>query len=276
MTDAAGSSPLAAPNPGRLGRGTPGRWGNAAFLVSFVLLVAGWQLSGLFLNSIFISTPAAVAGDFAEILLNGKLADAFLGSAFEMGIGVLVASVVGIGLGVVMGRSRTAERTFEPIVNFANATPTIALLPLMEIWFGLGVAARVAFIVIICIWTLLINTLTGIKNVSGGYRDVARSFGLTPLRATRLVYLPAAMPFILAGLRIAFAQAAVGMILSGQEVGESGLGGLTMEYATFYQTGHLVAAILASTGLAMLAFAGLRLYQSKRQPWIAASAAGRR
>ncbi len=257
-------------------RAGPAWWGNAGFLSSFVFLLAAWQLSGLFMNKIFISTPTAVVGAFAEITADGTLVSKFVDSAIEMGIGVAIASIVGIGLGVVMGRSVRAERAFEPIVNFANATPTIALLPLMEIWFGLGASARIAFIVIICVWTVLINTLTGIKNVRVGHRDVARAFGLSPVQATRTVYVPAAMPFILAGLRIALAQAAVGMILSGQEIGEFGLGGLTEEYATFYQTEHLIAAILASTGLAMLAFAGLRFYQARRQPWIAATAAGRR
>jgi len=257
-------------------RAAPAWWGNAGFLTSFVFLLAVWQLSGLVMNKIFISTPAAVVGAFVEILADGTLVSRFIDSALEMGVGVAIASVIGIGLGVLMGRSARVERAFEPILNFANATPTIALLPLMEIWFGLGSSARIAFIVIICVWTVLINTLTGIKNVRVGHRDVARAFGLNGIEATRKVYVPSAMPFILAGLRIALAQAAVGMILSGQEIGEFGLGGLTEEYATFYQTEHLIAAIIASTGLAMLAFAGLRLYQSRRQPWIAATAAGRR
>lgn len=262
--------------PGVTGRAAPATWGNAAFLTSFVFLLAVWQLSGLFLNKIFIATPTAIAAAFATILLDGTLAQRFAESALDMGVGILIASVIGIGLGVLMGRSRLAERTFEPLVNFANATPTIALLPLMEVWFGLGMAARVSFIVIICIWTVLINTLTGIKNVRAGHRDVARSFGLSPLQATRLVYIPAAMPFILAGIRIALAQAAVGMILSGQEIGEYGLGGLTEEYGSFYQTAELIAAIIASTGLAMLAFGALRLYQGRAHPWILATGAGRR
>jgi taurine transport system permease protein len=257
-------------------RAAPDWWGNAGFLSSLLVLLAAWQLSGLFLNKIFIATPLAVAQAFAEILFDGTLVRKFADSALDMGTGILIASVIGIGLGVLMGRSPGAERAFEPIVNFANATPTIALLPLMEIWFGLGMAARVSFIVIICVWTLLINTLTGIKNVHVGHRDVARAFGLSRSQATREVYIPAAMPFILAGLRIALAQAAVGMILSGQEIGDFGLGGLTQDYASFYQTEHLIAAIIASTGLAMLAFAGLRFYQARRQPWIAATAAARR
>jgi NitT/TauT family transport system permease protein len=257
-------------------RAAPAWWGNAGFLTSLVFLLAAWQLSGLFLNKIFIATPIAVGAAFAEILFDGTLIRKFADSALDMGVGFGIAAVVGIGCGVIMGRSARAERAFEPIVNFANATPTIALLPLMEIWFGLGMAARVSFIVIICVWTLLINTLTGIKNVRVGHRDVARSFGLSRFQATRQVYIPAAMPFILAGMRIALAQAAVGMILSGQEIGDFGLGGLTQDYASFYQTEHLIAAIISSTGLAMLAFAGLRFYQGKWQPWIQATAAGRR
>jgi len=138
-------------------RAAPAWWGNAGFLTSLVFLLAAWQLSGLFLNKIFIATPIAVGAAFAEILFDGTLIRKFADSALDMGVGFGIAAVVGIGCGVIMGRSARAERAFEPIVNFANATPTIALLPLMEIWFGLGMAARVSFIVIICVWTLLIK-----------------------------------------------------------------------------------------------------------------------
>ncbi|MDE3077528.1 MAG: ABC transporter permease [Chloroflexota bacterium] len=256
--------------------GQPAWWGNAGFLASIVLAVGLWQLSSLFLNKIFISNPVAIVTDFVSIMADGSLPSAFAQSAFEMGIGFLIAATLGIGLGVLMGRSRLAEKTFDPLVNFANATPTIALLPLMEIWFGLGMAARLSFIIVISIWTMLINTLTGIKNVNRGYGDVAKAFGLSGWKATREVYIPAAMPYIVAGARIALAQAAVGMILSGQEVGESGLGGLTEDYGTYYQTGSLIAAIFASTALAMLAFGLVKLYQVKFHPWIAATAAARR
>lgn len=282
MSQAATGLPAVAPSVPKRQVGAervarPGSWwGNGAFLISLVVVVAIWQLSGLFLNKIFVSTPTTIVVDFVEMVASGQLVSSFLQSAFEMGIGILIASVFGIGLGILMGRSKALEKTFDPLVNFANATPTIALLPLMEIWFGLGMAARVSFIVIISIWTLLINTLTGIKNVSRGYADVGTAFGLNPLQATRQIFIPAAMPYMIAGMRIALAQAAVGMILSGQEVGESGLGGLTEDYASFYQTGHLIAAILASTGLALIAFGLLKLYQVKFQPWITALAASRR
>lgn len=278
MSETAASlqSKASAPPARSVSLAAPARWGNAAFLISLVVVLAVWQLSSLFLNKILISNPVDIVTGFVAIVSDGSLPTAFGQSALEMGIGFAIAAVAGIGFGIWMGRSRRVEMMFDPLVNFANATPTIALLPLMEIWFGLGMAARLSFIIIISIWTMLINTLVGIKNVNRGYGDVGNAFGLNGWQATREIYIPAAMPYILAGARIALAQAAVGMILSGQEVGESGLGGLTQDYGTYYQTNYLIGAVFASTLLAMLAFGVLKLYQVKFHPWIAATAAARR
>jgi taurine transport system permease protein len=245
--------------------------------VAAILAVLGaWQLSGQVLNPIFIATPASVLVSFWQIVADGTLPRAFASSLGEMAAGLAIAALAGLGLGVAMGRVRLVERTFDPFVNFFNATPTIALLPLMEIWFGTDVRARVAFIVVICLWTLVINALAGVRAVSRGYADVGAAFGLGALSTTWRIFVPAAVPYFLAGMRVALAQATVGMILGGQEVGQSGLGGLTEEYGSFFQTDHLIAAIVASTGLAMLLFSVLRLFQHQFFPWIAASAAARR
>jgi ABC-type nitrate/sulfonate/bicarbonate transport system permease component len=245
-------------------------------LVSLVVAVAAWQASGLVLNKILISTPAIIAADFVQIVASGALPNAFLQSAFEMGLGFSIAASIGVTLGVLMGRIKIFERTLDPFVNFFNATPTIALLPLMEIWFGIGFWARISFIVVISLWTMLINTLSGVRNVSRQYADVGAAFGLSPVQATWRIFLPAAVPYILAGARLALAQAGVGMILSGQEIGEAGLGGLTEDYGSYFLTGHLIAAIMSSTALVMTTFWALRRTQARFFPWIAATSAGRR
>ena len=258
----------------RRGRVSP-RQGQAIQTASLIAVLIIWQLSGNFLNPILISTPSRIISDFFEILFSGQLVQAFLGSAAEMATGFGLACLVGISLGVLMGRWQTAERAVDPLVSFGNATPTIALLPVMEIWFGLGLAARLAFIFVICIWSVLINTLAGVKNVNRGWADVGKSFGLSPFEATRRIFIPAAMPFIFAGMRVALAQAAVGMILSGQEIGETGLGGLVEDFGSFFQTGHLIASILSSTGLAFIAFWLLARAQAYFCPWIRAMSARR-
>lgn len=252
-------------------------WLGEVLRIAAIAAVLGlWQASGLFMNPIFVSTPLAVLQAFGSSIADGSLPSAFVSSLVEMVIGLGIAMVAGFGIGIAMGRVRVVERLFDPFVNFFNATPTIALLPLMEIWFGTDVRARVAFIVIICVWTIVINAVSGVRNVKRGYAEVGAAFGLGPVASTYKIFVPAAMPFFLAGLRVAFAQATVGMILGGQEVGESGLGGLTENYGSFFQTDYLIAAIITSTGLAMMLFGFLKLFQHRFYPWIAASAATRR
>jgi ABC-type nitrate/sulfonate/bicarbonate transport system permease component len=258
-------------------RGGAPAWRGELLRIGAIAAVLGaWQVSGLFMNPIFIATPAAVLRAFVKIVADGSLPRAFASSLVEMVIGLAIAAAAGFGIGIAMGRVRLAEKLFDPFVNFFNATPTIALLPLMEIWFGTDVRSRIAFITVICLWTLVINALAGVRNVSRGYADVGTAFGLGPLAVTGKIFIPAAMPYLLAGMRVALAQATVGMILGGQEVGESGLGGLTEDYGSFFETDYLIAAIVTSTGLAMMLFGLLKLFQHRFCPWIAASAAPRR
>lgn len=244
--------------------------------VAVILVLALWQISGLFLNPIFISTPAAVLGSFLHLIGDGKLPGAFLSSLFEMIAGIVIAGIVGIGIGLLMGRVRTIEKAFEPLVAFGNATPSIALLPVMEIWFGIGSNARIAFIMVICLWPMLVNTYAGVRAVRGSYTDVGKAFGLSGWKQTWKVYFPGTIPFIFIGIRISLAVGAVGMILGGQEIGDTGLGGLSATFGSYSQTADLVATIVTTTGLALILFAIARKVQDVRFPWIADTSAGRR
>ncbi|NNN19855.1 MAG: ABC transporter permease [Acidimicrobiaceae bacterium] len=242
-----------------------------------VLVVVGlWQLSGLYLKPIFISTPTAIIGSFFRLILDGRLPKAFFQSLSEMLAGIIIAAIVGVGVGLLMGRVRIIERAFEPLVAFGNATPSIALLPVMEVWFGIGTKARVAFIMVICMWPLLVNTYAGVKAVRTNFTDVGKAFGLDGWKQTWKVYFPGTIPFIFIGIRIALAVGAVGMILGGQEIGDTGLGGLASTFGSYSQTADLISTIVTTTGLALILFAVARKLQAWRFPWIADTSAGRR
>ncbi len=247
-----------------------------AQVLAIAVFLAVWQASGAFLNPLFVSTPGKVVAALGSLIGDGQLPAAFLRSLLEMLGALAVAAVLGIGTGLLMGRVRLAERALEPIVAFGNATPSIALLPVMEVWFGIGTAARVAFITVICTWPLLVNTYAGVRAVRGRYRDVGAAFGFGPWRQTWKIYLPGTVPFIFVGIRIALAVGAVGMILGGQEIGQSGLGGLTADFGSYSETADLVATIVTTTALAMLLFMVFRRLQDWRFPWVAATSAGRR
>jgi ABC-type nitrate/sulfonate/bicarbonate transport system permease component len=247
-----------------------------ARVIAIVVFLAVWQASGAFLNPLFVSTPSKVVAALGSLIGSGQLPAAFLRSLLEMLGALIVASILGVGTGLLMGRVRLAEKALEPLVAFGNATPSIALLPVMEIWFGIGTSARVAFITVICTWPMLVNTYAGVRAVRGRYRDVGAAFGFGPWRQTWKVYLPGTVPFIFAGFRIALAVGAVGMILSGQEIGQSGLGGLTEDFGSYGETADLVATIVTTTALALVLFTTFRWIQDWRFPWVAATSAGRR
>jgi NitT/TauT family transport system permease protein len=245
-------------------------------VIAVAAFLAVWQASAGFLNPLFVSTPVNAVAALATLIGNGQLPGAFLRSLAEMLGGLAVASVLGIGTGLLMGRVRLVERGLEPIVAFGNATPSIALLPVMEVWFGIGTAARIAFITVICTWPLLVNTYAGVRAVRGRYTDIGVAFGFSGWKQTWKIYFPGTVPFIFVGIRIALAVGAVGMILGGQEIGQSGLGGLVADFGSYSETADLVATIVTTTALAMLLFAAFRRLQSWRFPWIAATSAGRR
>lgn len=240
----------------------------AVRLSAVIVVLLLWQATALFMPAVYISTPTRIIGDLISMLAKLSLERAFISSLWELLVGFVIAMIIGIGMGTVLGRIRVLERAFDPLVSFANATPMVAVLPLMEIWFGVGTTSRVAFILFICLWSLVINTLAGMRAVGSGYRDVGLAFGLGKMRQTVSIFLPAAMPYIFAGLRIALAQAMVGMVLSGQEIGEKGLGGITEEFGTYFQTGHLVGAIATTTSLALFLFWILRRTEKWTCPWI--------
>ena len=246
------------------------RWARYGAILAFL---AAWQLSGVFIPPIYISTPLAALLDFVKMLMGGNFLPAFAESLLEFVLGLSAAILIGVGSGILLGRIRAIERMASPLVAFGNATPAIALLPLMELWFGIGRDARVAFITTLAIWTLLINTLTGIGAVAGGVRDVGKMVGMSPWVQTWKIYVPATLPYIFPALRIAVSLGALGMILGGQEIGQAGLGGLSVIYGSYYETGHLVATIASTTLLAILFYWVLKVLQARTCPWIAAKSA---
>lgn len=254
-------------------------WRHYTAIAGIVAILAGigiWQATGLVMNPIFISTPSLVAPAFWHLLVNGPLPSQFLLSLLEMIGGLVIATIVGVGVGMLMGRIRFLERALGPLVAFGNGTPSVALLPVMEVWFGFGEEARIAFIMVIAVWPLIVNTHAGVRAVRGRLADVGTTFGMSGWQQIRYVYLPGALPYIFVGARISLAVGAVGMILGGQEIGETGLGGLVTTLGTRAETAPLVATILTTTVLALFLFWALHQFQARAFPWIAATSAGRR
>lgn len=235
---------------------------------SVVIFLALWQIAGSRMSPILLSTPTSVAQALATLWQQSVLQSAIGDSLKDMGVGFGLAIVVGISLGILMGRFRLVEVVLDPYVSFMNATPTVALLPLVIIWFGIGFGARVVFVFLLALWSILVNTSMGIKTVDRGLMELARSYKLSELQTIRRVSLPAAVPYILAGTRVGLGKAIVGMIIGEMDMQLAGLGGLVSNYGDSFQTPKLLAVILCSSFFGVAFVFGLKLLQALAFPWI--------
>lgn len=253
------------------------RWLERGLPVAAVALVLiAWQWSGLYLNPILISTPTEVAQDLVQLVARGVIWEPLFESLEEVVIGGVTGIVAGILIGVLMGRYSLVEKVLSPFVNFLNATPLVVIIPLVIIWLGISQNARLLFIFLITLWPILLNTLAGMRNVNRGYVEVASAFGLSELQMLWKISLPASVPYILAGARVAAGLAIIGMIVSEMEVSLTGLGYFLITFGNSFLTGELLAVVFISSMFGVGNVLLLKWVQATFFPWIIGSAARQR
>ena len=245
-------------------------------LASLAVFFSLWQLSGLVLNQLLISTPVEVAKAEVQILSEGYLIRDLLEGFREMYIGWGAAIVVGISAGLLMGRYRFMERVLGLYVDLMNGTPGIALVPLMIIWLGLGLRTRVVFIFFVTLWPMLLNSVVGVKNVSRGYIEVGQTFGLNESQLMWKIAIPAAIPYILAGLRISAGRAVIALIIGQIEVASVGLGKLLLDLGMSFQTPKFFAVFMVTATLGIVNVTIIRWVQKSWFPWVEATSAAAR
>lgn len=245
-------------------------------MAAVAVVLAAWQWSGLFLNPILISTPAEIAHDLVDLITRGVIFQPLAESLEELVIGGTIGIAVGIGLGVAMGRYQVVDTVLSPFVNFLNATPLVVIIPLVIIWVGISQNARLLFIFLITLWPVLLNTVAGMRNVNRGYVEVGAAFGLSETQMLRKITLPAAVPYILAGVRVSAGLAIIGMIVSEMEVSLTGLGYLLITYGNSFLTGKLLAVVFISSMFGVANVLLVKRVQSAFFPWIVGAAAEQR
>jgi NitT/TauT family transport system permease protein len=238
------------------------------------LVVLGiWQIVGSHINPILLSTPTATVSAFGHMIGNGQLVPAFGTAMEDLWVGFSLAIVVGIGTGVLMGRSEVAERVLDPYINFFQATPLIALVPLVVIWFGIGFEARIATTFILAVWSIIINTFVGVRATPSSLIDVASVYKLNRREVISKITLPNAVPYIFAGLRIALGKALIGMLIAEMEVSVTGLGGLVVNYGNSFRTAYLLAGVFTASIVGVIGVILLNLLKRWFFPWVNATTA---
>jgi NitT/TauT family transport system permease protein len=236
-------------------------------LASLAILLGVWQWYGSSVNPILFAPPTKIAHAFATLVSDGTLGHALVQSLTVFGIGMGAAIVLGIPLALVWARYQVVDWAIQGYVNALYATPLVALVPLLILWFGFGVKAKVIIIFLFAVFPLLLNTYQGARSVDRSLVEVAKSFGCSELETWRHVVLPSAVPFIAAGLNLAVGRALVGMIIAEFYTSASGLGYLVISAGNTFQTAKMLVPVLVVMGLGVVLLGVTRTLKRKVSPW---------
>jgi NitT/TauT family transport system permease protein len=239
--------------------------GVASFIGFFVFWEIGAALG--WVDLFFFSSPSRIlAAGIREVQLPRFWNDVWV-SGQELFGGYIAAVLVGIPLGIFCGWYRRINYFFDPWLNFMNSLPRVALLPLIVLWVGLGIWSKVIVVFLGAFFTIVINTLYGVRTVDRRLLDVANSFGANDPRIFRTVVLPGSVPFILAGLRLGVGRALIGVIVGELYSANAGLGYMIALASQTLQTDRLLFGVILLTLMGVLLVELLRVFEKRFQRW---------
>ncbi len=234
---------------------------------SILLVLVLWEFFGRDVNPIIFTYPTAILSAFGVLIGNGELWKYLSDSLAVLAYGLSLGTVVGIVLGLVMGRSRWVEVVLEPLLYAFNSMPLIALLPLLVMWFGIGVAGKAATVFLFTFFPLVVNTFQGVKNVDPRLLEVARSFRTDERELWADVILPSALPFIVTGFRLAISRGLVAMVAADLQTALTGVGYMIVRYANMYRMDMTFVPVITLSIIALVLVQGLRVVERRIQPW---------
>jgi ABC-type nitrate/sulfonate/bicarbonate transport system permease component len=217
---------------------------NAIRTASIAVFFVVWEYYGRRMDPIFMAPPSAIFQAALELIQTGALKKALIQTLWPFAVGMALTVVIGVALGIVMAQWRTLEYVLDPFVNALYAIPRIALIPLIILWAGLEFAGKVTILVSVAVFPITVNTYSGIRDVRGAMLEIGRAYGATEWQIFWKIILPAAIPFIMAGIRLAVGLAIIGIIVAEFFTAISGLGGMIVEYANVFATAKLFVPII--------------------------------
>jgi NitT/TauT family transport system permease protein len=232
---------------------------------SLVVLLGAWEIFGRDVNPVFGSYPSAIAEAGWQLARTGKLWAALSDSLRPFLLGYGLAILIGVPIGLVTGRFRTVEAAIGIYITAGYAMPLVALVPLLVLWLGLGFAVKVAVIFLMSVFPICINTWVGVTAVPKTLIEVGKSFVAPNSVILRRIVLPATLPYIMAGIRLAVGRAVVAMVIAEFFTSISGLGAIIITSANNFDTATMFVPIV----ILMVMAIGLTYLIGAVERWVA-------
>jgi len=222
--------------------------------ISVTIFLTLWELVGntfQLISPMFMSAPSLIWKAAVEMFSSGEIYNDLYISGIELAGGYLLSAVVAVPFGIAIGWYKKVAYIFDPFVNAMNATPRVALLPLVIIWLGIGILSKVGIIFLGAVFPILINARDGVKTTPSNLLTAARSFGASEWMLFKTVVLPSTVPFILTGLRLGLGRAIVGVMVGELYAATAGIGFMITVAGATFQTDKVFVGVLvfALTGM---------------------------
>lgn len=237
-------------------------------IVSLVVVLGGWEYLGRQTNPVLFTYPTAVANAAIKMIGSGELWKYLSQSLVVLFAGLGLAAVFGIALGLVMARFWVIDIALDTYITALYSIPSVALVPVLVLWFGFETTAKTAVVFLFTFFPIVINTHQGVKNVDGHLIEVGRAFRCSERQLWIHIVLPAAVPFIVAGLRLAIGRGLIGMVLADLYTAITGIGYLIARYASIYRTDAMFVPVVTLGVLGITLTGLLRFVERQVAPWM--------
>jgi ABC-type nitrate/sulfonate/bicarbonate transport system permease component len=241
------------------------------------VFLGAWEWMGTVSNPILFAPPSRIAQAAVVLVRDGVPAfgstrivtlQALTWTTLNgLLVGFALSIITGLVVGVLFGRQKTLARVAEPYIDAVYATPRVVLTPLIVMWFGLGYNARIFLVWLGATIPIIINTAIGIRNARPDLEEVGQSFGMSERQLLRHVIMPGAVPYVLAGLRIAAGRAMIGIVIGEMFLNLVGLGGFIRFESARLRTANAFVAVMVLGIMGATLISSLGLLESKFASW---------
>ena len=229
------------------------------YALGFASLFVLWHLASIYLvSSVLFPPPAIVFRKAVVLVLNGVLLEHLWASVQRILVGFIAGSLLGIPIGLAMGSFRPVRQVLEPYTEFLRFIPSVAMITVAVIWFGIGEASKIFLIIYTTIFIVILNTAAGVSAIANNKIRAAQALGATPGQIFFHVALPATVPYILTGMRLAMANSFTTIVAAELIAANEGLGKMLWDGRMFMLVDDIFVSLVS---LGLLGFAVDRMFR---------------
>ncbi|MFD6096570.1 ABC transporter permease [Nocardiopsis flavescens] len=237
--------------------------------VLLLLLLGAWKLytvvSGV--SALTVPPPEAVGRALFELMGRSMLYEAAYYTFYSTVMGFLIAVVVGVGLGIVLGKLHLLEKVSAPFLVATQVVPKVAIVPLVLLWFGFGIASKIFMAAVISFFVVMQNTILGIRSIDPGHRDLMKVIQAPWWKRVISLDIPSSLPFVLTGIELGVVFAITGAIVGEFLGGDDGLGALAVVMLAGLRTDQLFATVIVMTLMGFVLYAVVSAIRRFAIPW---------